>query len=337
MKFKLTIGISILTISASAWALKLGPSTGGGGFAVFCPATPISVASTELLDIYEGRRELRYEMAQATGDIRNDYFDGVDRTYTIQGHANLAEKLRSKIQANLTTFMQSAKFVDTAADLPSAADLGEAARVPSQCEIRQIAYFDDRSSTIFILRSAWDQLDSVNQAALVHHEVWFRDFRAAGETTSENARRMVAQIYALRGPLKLDEGLPSAPPSFSAVPTPGTNVAAISSFYGVNFTASGITRLQFTQVHTMPQLSKTWADFSLMVWDFRLESGSCVLRTVGVDAQYEAPLNGVAVKGYSLKLKLQTGKPLVLTVLRNGIAIGEGHVGGGSNCSESLH
>ena len=332
----------ILLIAAPAWA-AFGPSTGGGGFVVSCPGTPVSPATTELLDIYEGRESLRFQMAKPTGHLREDYFASVDRTYTIQGDPNMAEQIRNEIDSNLTKFMQSTKFVEKAEEMPIASDIGQLPWIPSQCLVQQVAYFDDRSDTIYVLRPLWQQMDSVNQSALVSHELYFRGFRQAGELTSENARRTVAHIYALMGPPPLNEGLPHGAPSFSASGSDGA--PKISVFRAVNFRAFGITRLQFTHVNGIALFSKTTADFPKMTWDFEFGRSTenpglvaCILRTPGVNQQVSAPLNTVMVKGYSIQLTLKTGEPVKMNILKDGfLVLSEGYVGGGSNCSESLH
>lgn len=338
MKTKHAFYSLILLTAMPAWA-TFGPSTGGGGFVLSCPGTPVSPATTELLDIYEGRESLRFQMAKATGNLREDYFSGAARTYTIQGYPNLAEQLRNDIDSNLTKFMQSAKFVEKADEMPIASDVGQLPWIPSQCVVQQLAYFDDRSDTIYVLKPLWNQMDSVNQSALVSHELYFREFRRSGEHTSENARRAVAHIYALMGPTPLNEGLPNGASSFSAT---GEGAAPrISVFRAVNFLASGITRLQFTQLNGIALFSKTTADFPAMTWHFELGHSTenptlvaCILRTPGVNQQASAPLNGAMVRGYEIRLTLKTGEPVKMTILKDGFQVlGEGYVGGGTNCN----
>lgn len=335
-----------MLLSAPAWALN-GPSTGGGGFVLSCPETPVSAAKVELLDIYEGRSSLSLPMATASGSLQDDYTAGVDRTYTLQGYPNLAEERHEEIMTNLTNFMQSTRFVSAEAELPTAVDLGEQPWIPSQCHVKQVAYFDDRSSTIYILKPMWDKMDSISQAALVHHELWYREQRRAGEQTSENARRAVAQAFTVSGLVPLDEGLPLKPSKFAAsgpFESEQKFTTNMSSFYAANFTGSGITRLQFTQVNGVGQLSKTWADFPAMTWDFKLGRSkenpslvACILQTDGVNQQSSATLNGISVKGYSVTLRIKTGEPVKMVVLKNGIPMTEGYIAGGINCSESLH
>lgn len=332
MKSKILISLMSLI---SSFAANAGPSTGGGGFVVSCPATPVSPMSVELLDIYEGRNLLSFRMALATGSLASDYYAGTDRTYIKQGYPGYAEQIREKILNNLTRFMQSSKFVLTVDELPKANDLGEKPWIPSECKILQVAYFDDNADTIFILKPVFDQMDSVSQAALVHHELMYREQRRVGEKTSENSRSAVAQMYAINGPIPVNEGVAQNTPQFVAFP---------NMFFGIQQKELNITRLQFTHVNGIGQFSKTWADFPKMTWSFKLGRSSensefvgCILQTTGMDQYYSANLNGVATKGYSVNLRFKTGEPIKMTLIKDGTLMSEGYVGGGINCSASLN
>ncbi|MEN0059541.1 MAG: hypothetical protein AAGB31_11950 [Bdellovibrio sp.] len=331
MKTNILLSLAISILSTTAYA---GPSTGGGGFVVSCPATPVSPASVELLDIYEGKSSLGFQMAVASGNLAEDHYAGTDRTYSRQGYPGYADQIRSQIMNNLTRFMQSSKFVSTAGELPKANDLGVPPWIPSQCQILQVAYFDDLTHTIFILKPLFDRMDSVNQAALAHHELMYREYRRTGELTSENSRSAVAQIYAVNGPIPINKGVAQDTPQFVASP----NV-----FSAIQNKELNITRLQFSHVNGIGQFSKTWADFPKMIWSFKLgrsaenpEFVGCILQTSGTNQQYSANLNGVATKGYTLNLRVKTGEPIKMTLLKDGVLMSEEFVRGGINCSAAL-
>lgn len=342
MKSKWFIYLVVLAGMSAAVARPMGPSTGGGGFVVTCPQTPVSEASVELLDIYEGRKGLRYQMVEASGDLKRDYLASVDRTYTIQGHPNLAEEIHADLVENLVGFMQSSKFVETPQELPMAEDLGKTANVPSQCQIQQVAYFEDHSTTIYILKPLWDRLNSRDQAALVQHELWYHHYRSAGEATSENARRAVATIFAASGPEAILNGVPPNTPQFFVSEWSEFKSSQVSAFYAINYTASNLTRFQFTQISGVGILSKTWADFSLQNWSFKLGRStenpvlvSCILQTPGVDQEQESPVNG-GVAGYTVRMRLKTGEPIQMSLYKGGQLMSSGQVGGGTNCSAVL-
>ena len=91
------IGLGLLLLTAAVAHAGEGPSTGGGGFVVDCPATPLDQARVELLDLYEGRQIPDFVMAKASGNITEDYYDGVNRTYTAQGTLTLRQASASRL------------------------------------------------------------------------------------------------------------------------------------------------------------------------------------------------------------------------------------------------
>lgn len=345
MKLNRTLFALAALLSQSLWATS-GPSTGGGGFVVSCPATPVSAATVELLDVYQGREELRFTMATATGSLSEDYFQAADRTYTIQGHPDYADENRASIMDNLRRFMQSTRFVDSPADLPKADDLGTVPWIPSQCTVSQVAYFSDAAATIYVLRSIWKQLDSVNQAALVHHELWGKAMRDLGERTSVAARFGVAHVYAVGGLVSLNDGIAASSLAYSASPMTITGGSGdgrdLSNFHATKMYSIGgeILRLQFSQLNGRPQLAKTWVDLPYMDWNLafgrsasRPEIIGCVLQTPGVDFQFAAPVQGSMTKDLAIVYEIKTGEPIRLTLKRGTDALGSGMVGGsGSGC-----
>lgn len=341
MKIKWLVYFLFVSGATATMGLPImGPSTGGGGFVVSCPKTPVSPAMVELLDLYEGRRKSRFQMVEASGDLVRDYFSSVDRTYTRQGHPHLAEELRAEVIENLVTFMQSTVFVETSNELPHAEDLGEA-KVPSQCQIQQVAYYEDGASTIYILRPLWEQLSSRDQAALVQHELWYRSFRDVGEAQSVNARHAVAIAFAESGPISIEEGVPPRTPEFSSYDWKSKK-NEISSFYAINYTTGRTTRLQFTQVAGVGMLSKTWSDFPLLQWNFKLGRSSedpevvgCILTTPDVDQEYQSPIKG-GLAGYTVVMKMKTGEPVSLFYYHGNRLLSKGTVRGGTNCSAQL-
>lgn len=329
MKTKLIICLFVTLATASVHAH--GPSTGGGGFTASCPATSISPASTELLDLYEGREVLGFTLAQSTGDLREDYFLSAKRTYTIQGAPSLADQNREWLMQNVTRIMQSVKFVEQAAELPVANDLGQAPWIPSQCSIDQVAYFDDRAGVIYVLRPLWEKLDSMNQAGLLQHEIFGREFRKLGDMTSEMARRTVAHAFAVSGNLPIFDGLPSTAVAYIAHPAINGNggTSDISSFQTAKyFSIEGeVRRLQFDTLGGRALLTKTWADLPYQAWNLKLDGLQCVVADAGVYADVTVPVQGAITKGLSVNLKMATGAPVQITVLRDSEVLSTGYVG----------
>ena len=339
MKYKLLLSLLAFYSWGEARALS-GPSTGGGGFVIDCPATAFEAASAQLLDLYEGPG-LGLTMATASGDLERDYFDGVNRTYTYQGAPDLAEQRRSEISQNLRNFFRSAKMVENSAELPTVSDLGQLPWIPSQCHLRQVAFFDDAADTIIILKPLFDRLSSVDQAALVSHELEYRDLRNLKDTTSELTRLHVAHVYAVRGVVPLRDGLStSVSRSYGTDPvtkgqssSEGLSELFITPMVGVQ----DISRFQFTFLLGRPQLAKTWADIPRLPKNLKMgltsdgEDFVCLVQDP-VTQSFDTKIQGTNSVGLTLRVSYSQGSPILLTLFNRDVVLSEGYLTGGKNC-----
>ena len=157
----------------NASAMGGGGMEGGGGFTINCAQTPVEPGRIETLDLYEGSQIPEFVMAKASGNLAEDYFLGVKNTYALQGYPDLAEGRREEILESLKAFFRHTQFVDSESQLPKANDLGNLPSIPPTCRVQQIAFYADTLQRIYILKPLWDQLDSLSQAALVQHELFY--------------------------------------------------------------------------------------------------------------------------------------------------------------------
>lgn len=309
----------------SVWS---GVVSGGGGYAVVCED------NVTLLDIYEGSKLPNFKMATTTGTIEEDYFLGVKRTYEYQGGDYSAEERREEIINSLRSFFARVVFVDDAADLPLSNDVGPVPLIPSDCKLEQIAFFDDNAEIISIVRSRFEELDALNQAALVSHELSYHYFRGLKESTSALSRLQVAHIYAVVGPTPLDDGLNETSLSFSSTHCgenyglPQNECLPSSSFWITKLVlpdARSITRVQFSQIAGRQLLSKTWVDVPTAGWDLRFgrfaapstKDGigfGCIVKDQGHDDIYNLVLEGSQIEGarFSIQLSSNTDQPLTI-------------------------
>lgn len=325
MKLSIAIATSmILLYTVNGFAKLMGPSTGGGGFAISCPETPLEPARTMLLDLYEAEEVYKFQLVKASHNLEEDYFRSANRVYSLQGHPYLAESLKSDISKNLRNFFRSVKFVKNISELPLAKDLGEVPWVPSQCNIQQVAYFDDQSSTIYILKPLWDKLDSLNQAALAQHELSYMHQRMLGEKNSKISRLHVGHAFSVAGPTPVNDGLTSDSSLFTFK---DERLSALAVTHGFSLGQS-IARLQFKQIGGIPLLSKTWVDFASPIWDLALaydpsESNfSCVVKTPDTHIVTSAPLLGLytndfGANQFTAELEYITNQPVKITVRRS--------------------
>ncbi len=314
---------------------KAGPSTGGGGFTVSCAATPLEPAKTVLLDLYEGAESFRFEMALASGSIEQDYFQGVKRTYELQGYPHLADTLKNDINHNLKLFFRSVKFIQNPNELPAANDLGETIPVPSQCSLQQTAYFDDQSEIVYILKPIWDKMDSLSQAALALHEIAFKSYRGLGDKSSVLSRSLVAHIFSTQGVVALLDGVSAKSKRYSI------EDSQPSSFIVSNGTLLGVptARIQFENIGGYAMLTKTWVDIKTSPWELEKKSISyfpyeiCIVKTQNVNQVSALPINGTMSQGLTLKYEYVTGQPIRMTVLKqDGTVITSNIVSTGSQC-----
>lgn len=316
----LLIGLLFLTANAHARIHFRGPSTGGGGFIVFCPATPYTAVSVELVDLYEARSVLGFTLARASGDVAADYIDAVHRIHQYQGESG---PTNDRLRENLRRFFEATDFIDDVSKLPPADDLGIRPSIPPQCMFRQIAYFDDVTQRITIVKELWDKMDSLNQAALVQHEVSYRTFRQLSDFTSRYSRRMVAHAYAVRGPISLHEGLDRTSQKFT---TEGQN---LTEFYATP--QSGIremVRLQFTFLEGRPLLSKTFVDLPKELWQFDNE---CNASRPNMNQAFDLPIQGAMLDGDILRYTYRTGEKVTFELVRDGEVISRSQITRGCN------
>jgi hypothetical protein len=308
---------------------------------VVCPATPLEPARTELLDLYEGRNLPGFVMAVSRGGIEADYFAAVDRTYTLQGEPDLAEALRSEVLENLRRFLRSVNFVDSPQEMPAANDAGNLPWIPASCRLEQVAFFDDTAQSVTVLRGLWEKMDSLNQAALVHHELFYREMRPLKDRDSVLSRRAVAHVYSVRGPVPLLDGLSAASQRYLAQ-TEGANGSTneISLFHLTPFPAANFSRLQFAALQGRPALAKSWVDVPLQNWNLRFGRSpvdpnyiGCIVRDENTDVVLEGPVQGTMFPGLKVQISYKTGLPVSLRLYRGAELLSEGLVGGAGNCN----
>lgn len=333
---KLTKLLILIILTKGFIAMGAGPSTGGGAYSVECPKNPIEPAQNILLDLYEGAYVLNFKMKQASGSIEQDYFDSIDTTYTLQGYPDLAESKREEIQLRLKTFFRAVKFVETAADLPVANDIGLPPEIPSQCHINQVAYFDDTGNTIYLLKPSWDMMDSLSQAAIVQHELHYHYKRQQGESTSLLTRRTVAHIFAKEGPLSIKDGLSEDNLEY----TVDNDLISMFSMIPGFIARSPVVRLQFRHINGYGLVAKTWADFPMSHWELKYEYSKkapfryCVVTTPNTNLIITKPLQGTLYpKGFQIRLEYITGLPVKIGVLKpDGSILTEGTISSGKSC-----
>lgn len=176
------------------WTAQAGGSVGNGGDVVVCQAR--GGVTVETLDLYEART-LR-GLTPSLGDPKLSWQDkfalALARLEKVDPYR--AAHYRDRVQQ----FTSEASFIPhiQLTDIPDSQQV----LLPAQCSIAQIAVQKPPQFPgdpyYVISKDLWDQLDSENQAALVMHEIVYREAIEFGHTNSISARYFNSLILSDR-------------------------------------------------------------------------------------------------------------------------------------------
>jgi len=195
--------LTLLIFQQLVWA---GVSSSGGGYAVVCRNQNNQIISAELLDLYEAKTRYGFDVVKSSRSAIKDYSDSVDRTYGLQLGAT--EKILNcpnciTASENFQNFMKIVSWKDSYLSLENQNDLGDISSVLNSisigCDVNQLAVFNDIAGIVEIAKDIWINLDSLSQAALIQHELYYREARHLylfPEVSSENTRLNVALIFS---------------------------------------------------------------------------------------------------------------------------------------------
>ena len=207
----LTLSGGKLSLAMAEDAFESGGRDGGGGKGVVCRNPDGSIKSVELLDLWEAReiyqrtipisgRPIAEQVANAIQALKYSiYYPGTvaDSSGAIFPTSNFFAQSLQKVADQ---FLNNAPFVirkhrTTLTDVP---DSFESAR-PSDCKVEQLVNFMDTPTDPIILvnQDLVDQMDFINQAALLVHEALYTHLRANyREVNSIRVRRAVGFVFA---------------------------------------------------------------------------------------------------------------------------------------------
>lgn len=228
--------------------LKAGEIASGGGMSVVCQNNGQSIH--KLLDLFESEVLFGEEnVARASGNLNEDYARLVGRTYTLQG-AHIDHQ-QASIE-NLERFFEIVEWVNE--PLPFLNDQGRTVTIPANCEIKQLAIFYDTENKVKIDQELWNQLDSMSQAALVEHELFYHHERKYNELNSESTRSYIHQILTADIQTPVLEGTGNA----SLMCTASNHVdSAVDFVFYVTKNGANESELQFTAFAQRPLLVKS--------------------------------------------------------------------------------
>lgn len=187
---KTFIILAFLILGTSAWA---GPSTSGGGIGVLCEYG--DGQKLQLLDLFEAQLTGQ-RLVSSTGSFVEDYAVGLQRLRQL---GDDPRPVSSDDKRNmLDMFTRYTEFTDRY--LSPSDDIGVSVPLPPNCHLVQIAIYQDRDNKLVLNKTLWNQLDSLNQAALVMHEAIYKMQRIAFYNNSFQSRRLVREVFLKDGP-----------------------------------------------------------------------------------------------------------------------------------------
>ena len=181
---KLLLMFTIL-ISFTTKAVRFidGQSTGNGGDVVVCSKG--NQKSYRILDLYEVTELHFLEEALSKGKTTSEYIEEIiDQT-------GFSPYDKNRYEENSKNFLDRVKWGSgELIDIPDS----EHTYIPPHCELRQIA-INHLNGAITINKTLWNQLNELNKAVLILHELIYEDIILSGHGNSVVARQIVS--YAI--------------------------------------------------------------------------------------------------------------------------------------------
>lgn len=202
-----------LIVSFSTFA---GTSSGGGGVGVRCQL-PNGETTLETLDLHEAKLQgLEIEDSSSAQEaielsstlMARHYYSG-DARYVDRYKEYLKVNYYERLFAGQPVQDQGGKWITSTSvtELPLSNDYGTY-EIASKCHLEQIAYFDDEESVLKVNRTLFNEMNYVNQMALLSHEIiYFLDRNdpslhedSSSSRTSKVSRFFVGKLFSNHPP-----------------------------------------------------------------------------------------------------------------------------------------
>ncbi|MES2801165.1 MAG: hypothetical protein V4654_01625 [Bdellovibrionota bacterium] len=189
-KTKIFLNIA-LCFFLSQGALALENKIGNGGGVVIC-TLPSGEKTTEVLDVYEGRESRGLQ--SNLGDPNEDFMLKIDRA--LNKLSRIAPYRSTTYRKLFNTFFSETKFL-SGVNLIYIPDTG-AVSLKKGCVLEQAAYQKEPSfeetKRYFISQDLWDVMDNNSKAALILHEIVYREAISLEQNTSVAVRYLNSYI-----------------------------------------------------------------------------------------------------------------------------------------------
>jgi hypothetical protein len=186
--------VAIFTAALPSFA-KAGVGTSGGGHVVVCTGRSAdSLGYVTLLDLYEAQRVLNLTLRASRDSLESELQLLASQLQIVFGNIN-------GITAPLTADGLLEWWESRVQYIPGlrthTSDFGEVPTLPVGCALEQIAVYDDKHDVLQVNMGLWDSLDDFNKAALIAHEIIYRERRINDrESSSQVSRFLVGRIFS---------------------------------------------------------------------------------------------------------------------------------------------
>jgi hypothetical protein len=322
-----------------------GVGSSGGGLAVVCRDPQGVIESAELLDLYEGVARDHLTIVSPLDSVEAEYL------YFTQEIRHVVGDTRPVDQSVVSAFDQimdgSFHFLPAGAHPAPTCDMGSTIPVPPGCDIEQLATYDDQTNIIDVDSEIWSALNTVNQGALIAHETLYRDYRVAGDQTSENVRRLVALLFSTTPPAPETDGVPQSAYTCWAASAQQSGSSDMgtsgnTAFYLYSDPRNpGQTVLRFAILLARDTLGPVDVEVPVQLDPSALvpatnQSASLIVNQPGNDfVGTETVQGGGLFQGYSVQIQYQFQKPFSISLFDpNGQLVGTAY---GMSCSDGLN
>ena len=212
-----------------------GTINGGGGKGVLCRNN--KTVTVETLDLYEGKvlygLELNHTAAgqdqaiELFADLMTKHFWNPSTIALDEFKAHFKEQI-------INMFLKNIRFISPDKKLKLISDSFEPL-VQQGCEIVQVAiYYDD--SILLVDQSLWNQMNWVNRIGLLAHEFIYLLDRQNGSKNSISTRKLVGQLFSVKGARPKADGIPSDESKFTTCVISSPEDVRVGYLYAYNST-----------------------------------------------------------------------------------------------------
>jgi hypothetical protein len=252
---------------------------------------------------------------ESTNDVKEDFLLSLDRSFQLMGISDTWPL----DQAN-HSYNWFFEISDLFTKIDPIYDIGNSVVLRKNCSFEQLAIFFDKDNRVQINTEIWDALDSLNKAALVRHELMYKNYRELNDKTSEKTRADIACIFSKDCPTNVIN-IPNLPFRWAMN---GNNSSLKSSFrYVIN---DNKIRFYFYQFENRQLITKTTAEFQvgdITFFDFLSEGGYQYLTSnVTKKRKFRAKIESALMnKETEIELLLSPGQPISFSLYENGVLI----------------